>query len=791
MHKPSVLLLIVIGCISLFLSLPQQAVAQQNVTSPLGSEEAPSYLINEISIEFSGLENVSEEFILSHILLREGKPYSQNLIDRSIRSLYDTGFFELIETRLQPVDEDNVNLIFIVKPNYRVQLVAFEGNERISERKLRKKIELKQGDVLDEFQINSDLEALREYYHKKGFSQVELDYKLERNDTLGLGRVTYQIDEGTKALIRKIRFSGNEHVKSRKLLKVMETRKRNRIFGWLTGAGRLNEEAFRKDIDRLRDYYKDQGFLDVEIPEDEMKVVYDKKDLITIDIVIREGRRYFVGNITVAGNQIFEDTPLLEKVELNPGDIFSPSRVSQAAGAVNDYYGARGYIETRVNAERIPNLETGAIDIELEITESEQYHVGTVKITGNDKTKSIVILRELALAPGDIFDLVRMRNSQNRLNNTRFFEEVNLSPEPTDIPAHRNLRVAVKEARTGNLTFGAGFSSLESISFFAELTQSNFDLFNYKSFFQGDGQKFRLRLQVGSRSNQFIIAFEEPWLFERELAGGVELFRTETQFNSSEYDEERFGAEFYVRKRLFELVEGRAFYRIEKIRIFDVDENSAPPTVLDDRGSRSVSKVGMAVTRDTRDDLLLTTSGSRVHITTEVAGGPFAGGTDYWRLEGQGTRFWPISEAADQVLSLIGRAGTVSSFDGDEVPFFDRYYLGGPNSLRGFEFREVSPHEVAADGDEEPIGGDSFAFASLEYSLEVVEPLRFAIFYDWGFVNSTDFEFDPSDYNDNWGIGLRLLVLGSPLRLDLAFPITSEDFNDQSSQFYFSFGTRF
>lgn len=790
MSKPSIVLLFIIVCGSPFV-LQKLAATQQLTPGPSSSSSTNTYLIDAIEIEFDGIKNVSEEFILSHILLRNGKPYSQSLIDRSIRSLYNTGFFQLIETRLQPLDAQRVKLIFTFKSKYRVQEIVFEGNQRISERKLRKKIELKQGEVLDELQINRDLETLREYYHKKGFSQAELDYTIERNDTLGLGRVIYEIDEGTKALITKIQFTGNQSVKSRKLLKVIETRKRNLLFGWLTGSGRFKEDILSEDIDRVRDYYRDLGFLDVEVSDTETIIEYPDDDRIEIAIPIKEGHRYSIGDISISGNQLFQPQSLLENIQLEKGDDFSPSKVAAAAEAIRDYYGARGYLETKVRAKRIPNLRTSDIGIEFIVAESDQYRVGSVKITGNDKTKSTVILRELALAPGDIFDLVRMKNSRNRLLNTRFFEEVNLSPEPTDIPGRSNLRVAVKEARTGNLTFGAGFSSLERAVFFVELTQSNFDLSNYRSFFQGDGQKFRLRLQIGSSSNQFLLAFEEPWLFERELAAGVELFRTETEYNSSVYDELRFGTEFYLRKRLFELVEGRAFYRIEHVRIFNVDDAEATPTILDAEGSQSISKVGVALTRDTRDNLLMTTSGSRVRLATEVAGGPFAAGTDYWRLEAKGARFWPISDLGDQVLSLIGRAGTVAAFSGDNVPFFDRYYLGGPNSLRGFDFREVSPHERAADGDDEPIGGDSFGFFSIEYSLVLVEPLRFAIFYDWGFVNSSDFDFDPSGYNDNWGIGLRLLVLGSPLRLDLAFPINSEDYNDQTSQFYFSFGTRF
>ena len=757
---------------------------------PALSTEEP-YKVDSVAIEYIGVKNVGEEFIFSNISIGKGMDYSASLVDRSIRSLYDTQFFEFIETKLDQVDERHVKLTFVVKLRYRIESIVFEGNKEIRDRKLKKQIELEEGDILDELKIRNDVETLLEYYRKKGFSRANIEYDIDRNDRLGLGNLTFKIDEGEKVRIRKIEFTGNENIKSSELRDLMETQTYSFWSSWLTGAGRLNPAVFEKDIDNIRNYYKDKGFLDVDIVDSEAVIEYPRPNRIIINIPIEEGRQYHVGEISLTGNAVFPVEVLRGQVKLETGDIFSGSEVSRASAAIRDYYGSRGYLDTRVFAERIPNMETQDIDLKFIITESESFKVGTIRIDGNDKTKSVVILRELALAPGDTFDLVRMRNSQNRLINTRFFEEVNLSPEPTNIPGHRNLRVLVEEKHTGNVVFGAGFSSLERALLFVELTQSNFDLFNHRSFFQGDGQKLRIRLQLGSRSNQFLFSIEEPWLFERELAGGFELFRTETQFNSDLYDEERFGLELYLRKRLFELVEGRLFYRLEQVRIFDVDEAEATPTVLNGRGTQTISKVGFSMTRDTRDSLLNTTSGNRVQLSTEVAGGPFAGDTDYWRLEARGAQFWPIFDFGKQVFSVIGRAGTISSYGGDDVPFFDRFFLGGPQSLRGYDFRDVGPSEIAADGDEEAVGGESMGFFSAEYSFTVVEPLRFALFYDWGFINESDFDLNPSDYNDNWGIGLRLLILGSPLRLDLAFPITSEDYNDQSSQFYFSFGTRF
>lgn len=287
-------------------------------------------------------------------------------------------------------------------------------------------------------------------------------------------------------------------------------------------------------------------------------------------------------------------------------------------------YGQVGYLQTRVRLVRKPNLATGDIDIEYQVNESEKFQVESIIIEGNTKTKSIVILRELVLGPGDVFDSLRMKISKLRLENTRFFEgAVNVTDESTNIPGRRNLKVSIREARTGNLTFGAGFSSLERAVVFAEVTQSNFDLFNHRSFFQGDGQKFRLRFQIGSQSSEIILAFEEAYLLERELALGFQIYRQTSDYNSSFYEEIRTGGEVYLRKRL-DWLEGRLAYTYQIVDIANVSP-SAPNQILFAEGNSTTSKVSLSLTQDSRDKIINTTRGNYGALELGVAGGPLGG----------------------------------------------------------------------------------------------------------------------------------------------------------------------
>lgn len=752
-------------------------------------------VVGDIEIEFVDIRNVSDEAILARLQIREGGAFDQNLVDRSIRSLYATRLFDFIEARTENIPGGQVRVIFTVQARYRIGGIKIEGNEAISSRRLRREMDSRVGQSLDERRIRRDADKILELYREKGYTEARIDYRLDRDAEKAQGIVTILVNEGLKLKIKDVEFVGNTAFKERKLRSQMETRKRW-FLSWLTGSGRFDEVKFQEDLERLRSLYLEAGYLDVSIPESNVTLDYPKPGEIVIIVRVDEGRQYRVGDIRFEGNTIFPTPLLYASLDLLPGDVFSPETLDEDVERITNIYGSVGYLDTSVRPDRRANIETGNIDLVYDIQESEKFDVESIIIEGNTKTKSTVIIRELALAPGRTFNMVYMKNSESILKNTRFFEEVQLSPESTNIPGKRNLKIRVQEGRTGNFQFGAGFSSLERAVVFFEISQSNFDLFKFRSpFLQGDGQKFRFRGSVGSTSNEVVLAFEEPWLFERRLAFGFELFRRETDFNSTTYNELRTGMEVYMRKRLVGLINGQLSYSFEVVDLQDVVA-SAPQLIFEEafNSPRSVSKVSLTLWRDTRNDLIFTTRGSRISLTSTFAG--VGGDTEYVKLEGRSAFFLPTFEFGDQVISILGRVGSLWEYSDQPVPFFDRFYLGGPNSLRGFDYRDVGPVSGR-----EPVGGNSYAFGSLEYSIKVADPLRLAMFYDWGFVNQGDFDFNPSSFNDNWGVGVRLLVLGNPLRLDLGLPLNSTKYYDQNgnlifdnntgNQFNFSFGTRF
>lgn len=769
--------------------------------------------ISSISIELEGPDTIGKSFILQNLQIETGIPYKSNAIDKSITNLMATGAIDDVKVFLDPKTstEQEVALVFKVYTKARIGTITFEGNNKLSDRKLEKEIEISIGELLDESEIKADQRALEELYLEKGFWNSQVDSQIITKEGGRSVSVVFKIIENEKRKIGKIIFEGNKNILDKKLLNEMETAPW-RFWRFWSKRSRYRPSIFEEDLIKLRTAFRDEGFLDVTIEQSGVKII--PKGSNSLDVVIRvdEGDRSYFGEISIVGNSVItaKDLKRLDSradKELRTGDHYSPTLLSEERNRLRKKYGEQGYLDARVVSIRKPNLQTGQIDLRFEITENNKFIVNTIQVRGNEKTKTTAIVRELALAPGETFDLLRMETSEARLRNTRFFEKVTLDDEPiaSQDPelqsSRRNLVVNVEEGRTGHVSFGVGFSTLEKAMMFAEFRQGNFDIMRWRSphRLQGDGQKFRLRLKLGARSNEVRLALEEPWFMNRRVAAGFELFREKSDYYSSYYDEMRAGFEVYFRKRLFELVEGRLFYRLEDVIISDIGigvpafiTSDPKYDLLKNEIDRTISKVGLSLTRDTRNSILFPSEGSIVTLRKEFAGGPFGGDADYGRFELQGAKFFETFSPMDQVLSIVGRTGTLGRFDGKDadVPFFEKFFLGGPYNLRGWDYREAGPQVL-----KEPNGGNSYSYLSAEYTFKVADPLRFAVFYDGGFLRTNDFKFLPGDdmegWHDNWGLGARIMVMGMPLRLDLGFPITDPTKTGGSPQFHFSGGTRF
>jgi outer membrane protein insertion porin family len=448
---------------------------------------------------------------------------------------------------------------------------------------------------------------------------------------------------------------------------------------------------------------------------------------------------------------------------------------------VADAYGSGGYVDLVVLPEGEP-AGPAQIDVHYKIEEGVRSFVNRINIEGNTRTKDKVIRREVLVAPGDVFNTVRVDITKKRLENLGYFAKVETYPEETDIPGRKDLTILVQEKRTGSLSFGGGFSTVDKLVGFAELTQGNFDLFNWPSF-TGGGQKFRLRLQYGTERRDFILALTEPYFLDRRLALSGQLFYTEANYLSAEYDQRNYGFMTELRKPINSYIYASLGYQLQDVDIFNVSP-SASEFILSQAGSTLESKIFGSVVFDTRDNVLLSHRGQRIIFSPFIAGGFLGGDTQIYGLGLEGSQYFHLPK--DLILLINGEIATVSQWgNGTDVPIYERLFLGGSNNLRGFPFREVGPQQNG-----EPIGGQSMARSTVELTFPIIEKARGAVFYDTGFVNSSQWSFGFNHIASDIGVGLRLDLPIGPLRLDYGYPIQRDGYNG-GGHFNFNVGYQF
>ena len=803
--------------------------------------------IDRVDIKFVGPAAVSEEFVRVNIRVKAGDIYNPTATQNDVHSLYSTGQFYEIQVSKENADDGGAVVTYHVQVRPRVAEIKLEGNKKLSDSKLKKLITVKVGEPFDEQKLFTDKQEMIKLYEKYGYADTQIKYVPDIDEPAGTATVTFQIVESPKVKITQIEFVGAAAFTQKQLRGVIKL-KQHWMWSWLTGNGVFKQDEYDDDKDLLTDYYRSHGYLDFRI--DNVKMENPTKNTLVIRYYIYEGRQYKVGAITITGNKAFSAAEIRTgmqanhdyqqlKSKLGPngfamdvGDIFTPEGRRTDIVALQDFYGSKGYIDyldeqkspPMIRVNRIPNVDTGTMDLEFQIDEGQKTYVEKINITGNVKTKDKVIRRELAISPGEVFDMVRVKVSQQRLDGLNYFEKVNADPAPTDPPisGHKNLDIGVEEKNTGNLTFGAGFSSVDSLVGYVEMTQGNFDLFHPPNF-TGGGEKLRLKVQLGTERQDYELSFIEPWFMNRKLVLSVDLYRHQLNFESPHnmFDETRTGMRLGLTKALppaaflakllgdGDLSAGVS-YTIDLVGITlnspyhdDKVLHQPPPVIppgpvltpanvphdiLEQTGDHLYNRLGMTLAYDTRNSTQLPNHGQRSEIDPEIS----VGNTDYYKLQFRTSWFFPGLHKG-HVIEVVGRTGIAQSFSGGGVPFEDRYYLGGIDTLRGFQYRNVSPRQPGFDGVTEPIGGDSMWFGSVEYSIPLLEEdngmgIRFAGFFDIGSVGAGPTTFS-GNFDDNWGLGFRLNIphLG-PLRLDYGIPITHDKYNGAGGQFQFSAG---
>jgi outer membrane protein insertion porin family len=747
------------------------------------AQETPGMpIVRSIEVQFVGPQTVSREKILANMRTRVGRPYSPQVTEEDVRNLYATGNITNVRMFGEP-QGNGVKVIVVVATKSTVSDIVILGATRVKASKLRDQISSKPGEALSEALLEADRQKIIEYYQGKGFGDVDASYRTEANDRQGTARVIFNVVEGSKAKIDRVSFTGNSAAKRSELMKVIKTKPKGLMNVFSSTAGKLNSEQVQDDVRAIRELYQSKGYVQAEVKQ---PVITRRGTKVDVTFPIVEGTRFTVGKVSYSGVRVFTLDELTKGLTLKSGAIFSPQAMAADRKTIGDLYGSKGYIDAAINMSPLPG-GPGLVDVSVRVDEGVQYYVDKVNIAGNTRTKDKVIRRELALAPGDVFDTVRMDASRQRLENLRYFSKTEVRPaEPLiSVPGRRDLDVEVTEQRTGSFNFGAGFSSIDNLLGFVELTQGNFDIAGWPRF-TGAGQKFRLRAQYGTERKDFVIGLTEPYFLDQKLSLGTEGYYRDASFTSDVYDERRYGGAIFVRKPVNEFTSARFEYRIEETELYNFSL-LASPQIRAEAGKRSKSQISAGLTYDSRDRVYLPRRGWRVDGQAYLAGGFLGGQTDIYGLDIEASKF--IALPWNTILTLEAQAAVVDTWSGgDRVPIFDRLYLGGPNNMRGFRFRDVGPKDIFGN----PVGGQSLARFTVEYTFPIIEMARGAIFYDMGYVNPGSWSFGTDNLNSNYGIGLLVDIPAiGPIRIDYGIPIRSDFFNDSSGRFQFNVGYKF
>jgi outer membrane protein insertion porin family len=760
----------------------------------LHAQDFEGKTIAEVTIRYRGAKTVDEARLRNLMASKTGTIYRAESLDNDIKSLYESGLVDDVRFLAEPVGS-SVNLIAEVTTRPALGGVGFVGNSIFTDQKLGKESKVKAGGTLSDEQILEAQRNIEKYYQGYGYPDVTVTHRTQGTGQAGLSDLIFVIDEGQKNEVRKIIFQGNHNFTDLELRKEMKVKEKG-WFSWLTKSGRFESNDLDKDLDKILDYYRSKGYLRASCPGISRVPVGDGS--VDLVIAIKEGERYTVAGVGFGKMSVFKPEELYPSLTLVGNAAYSSKKMRDDITMIRSFYGSRGYADALVTPD-IRDAGPNRVSITYRITEGSRFRVGRVNIAGNTKTKDKVIRREIPLKPGDQFNSVELDTTKARLENLQYFSDVQATGSPSG-SGYRDVNVLVEEKATGSVGVGAGFSSIDSIVGFVTLEQTNFDLFNPWNF-TGGGQRFAMNLRAGAQRSEFTVSLTEPWFMDQQLSLGSELFYKESSYFSDYYDQKNVGGAISLRKPLGSKSSIKGEYRLEMVQIDSSVDNSSyktPAGVNDgDNSELSQEKIGGDFIRsalsanylyDSRDSSIQPRGGHKVDIGLTLAG--LGGDVDTVSISAQGQQHWNLKW--DTILSLNGELAFVDSFSGD-VPIFERMFLGGGRTLRGFEFRDVGPRD-AKKYTNSVYGGNSLGYVSLEYTIPIIESVRAAVFSDSGFVNLASWDMSPNEIYSDVGLGIRLKLPISPLplALDYAFPISSPNQQaDKGGQFNFSLSSQF
>ena len=703
------------------------------------------------SIEIRGTKRIEAPAILGRLTLKSGDTYVPDNVTGQVKILYDTGFFEDVRVESEAV-RDGMAVTFVVQEKPFITEIVYDGNENLSDEKLKEKTTIKSQTFLDQQQAKESAETIRLLYQHDGYYNAQVVPVIQTLDE-DRKRLTFHITEGEKAKIKSVVFEGLRAASKGEMLNVMATREwipwyglftRFKLPSMVSDAGILKRDELNNDVERVREVLLNRGYFNVRVGQPIVELTEDKK-WFTVTYHIVEGEPFTVTEVGFRGYTVFEDSELRVGMKIKEGEIFQRAKIRDEIGRITDMYGAKGYSFAEVSPSVNPNNEERTIALIFHIKEGEMMRVRQINIFGNDKTRDNVIRREIRVDEQDVIDTASLKRSYQRLNNLQFFETVEILPAQV-APDKIDLNVRVKEKPTGMFSLGGGFSTLDRLVAIADITQGN--LFGY-------GYMGRIRGQLGQRRTLGSITFRNPYLFDSLTSLQIDGYRSQTNYLNS-YHEQRTGASVTLGRWLSEYVTGSIGGFAELLNY----DNFAPGICPDDnprfaicqqKGSQSTTGIRTTLFRDTRDYYIDPRSGWRIGGGIDVGTSYLGGSNNFVKFYADVNKVTPLP--FDLRLSIRARVGEIVKTGDTRIPLSERFFVGGINTMRGFSFGRAGPI-LSTNA---PVGATKQLIFNTEliFTISSEAKLNGVLFFDYGRGFGEVQNADGTFFDEPWSLDLR------------------------------------
>jgi outer membrane protein insertion porin family len=719
-------------------------------------------------ITILGNVKVEEGVIRGAMKSREGGPLSPEQIREDLRSIFGLGFFTDVQVDIKSTPKGK-EVILIVAEKPFVKEILITGNEKVKLEDIKEKVTLTPRSILNLEKVKENSEQIRKLYFSKGYYGVNVEYKidyLEANEAV----VTFRIAEGPKGHIKKLVFKGNQKIKSSDLKKVMATKEWS-LFSFVTKTGVLDEDILKNDIQILNAYYIDHGYLDAKISQPKIDLRDPKR--IRIEIEIEEGPQYRLGTIDFKGDVLTTKEELFKDLRLKRNDIYSNSAVREQIRSFTEKFANEGYAYVEINPETNIDSKNLLVHLTFEMDKKKRVSFEKIQVTGNTKTRDKVIRRELEVEEGEIYSVTDLNESRDRLRRTGYLKEVGFTTSRGSTDEKINLDIKVEEAPTGALSFGVGYSSIEKVVGSVSLSEQN--LF-------GMGYQGLLRFQLGTESNNFKASFTDPYFLGYPYSAGFDLYHEQVGYFNT-YSYKVLGGDLRLGKKLTKRIRLDATYKLENVNVYNVTED-ASPSIKEQEGKKTTSGLSFAFSMDTRDDFYVPTRGARHSLFLQNAGG-ILGGDNYF-VKGLLETSWFFPLPLNMVLNLRGKFGIIEPYGGKETPIYEKFFVGGVYTVRGFEYGKAGPTDI----NEDPLGAEKMVVFSSEliFPLSREIGLRGAIFWDIG--KGFDKWSDITPLRTGAGAGIRWFSPIGPIHIDFGYNLSPKK-GEKRTVFDFTMGTVF